>query len=494
MASGILKKLAGQTAIYGVPNIVGRFLNYLLVPLHTAIFVDPSFYGIITVMYAYASILMIALSYGTETTYFRFLQKHDEPKVFTTLFASLLITGSIAIALAFSFSENIASAIGYENYSHYVKVFALILVFDSISALTLARLRQYEKAKAFAAINIGGIAINITLNLVIIFGLYPYAQSNPDWQYAEYFIDKNALIFLIFVANLAQAVVKILAATAVAIKQKFAKIEWQFLPGFWKYGGTIAAIGLLGILNETADRIFLKEIISGTHNETYADLQVGIYGANYKLAMLVTLFVQAFRFAAEPLFFKNAESTEKRGLLAYILNYFTAFALVIALVISLNLEAFKFFIRSPTYYAGLQAVPILLLANVFFGVSINLSIWYKMSKKTHLGIYIALVGAVITICGNMFFIADYGFMASAYSTLVCYAAICIVSYFMCQKHYPIPYHIKKLLILFGIAITLYIGATSFFNESNTLNTVVKNLGIIFFALAAIKVIKSKRLA
>tara|TARA_R110001592_G_scaffold325782_7_gene606433 strand:+ start:25798 stop:27282 length:1485 start_codon:yes stop_codon:yes gene_type:complete len=494
LAGGVLKKLAGQTAIYGLPNIVGRFLNYLLVPLHTLIFVDPSYYGIITVMYAYASILMIALSYGTETTYFRFIQNQDEGTVFGSLWASLAITGLAFLGFAFYFSNEIAAAIGFAEFDHYIKVFALILVFDSMSALALARLRQYEKAKQFALINILGIVFNVGLNLLIILVLFPYTENNPDWKFAEYFKDKNALIFLIFLANLAQAIIKLIAASWVAIKSNLLKLQWTILPKFWKYGGTIAVIGLLGILNETADRIFLKEILGRNHGETYADLQVGIYGANYKLAMLVTIFVQAFRFAAEPLFFRNAGANGKKELLGTVLNYFSAFVLLIALVISLNIDYFKFFIRNESYYPGLIVVPVLLLANVFLGISINLSIWYKMSKKTHMGIYLAIVGAIITLAGNFIFIESYGYMASAYSTLACYGTICLLSYFMGKRHYPIPYQIKKIGLLFAMALALYIGSNSIVSESNMLQVALRNIGIILFAVMAFKVVKSKRLA
>lgn len=494
MAGGVLKKLAGQTAIYGLPNIVGRFLNYLLVPLHTLILVDPSYYGIITVMYAYASILMIALSYGTETTYFRFIQTKEEGKVFGSLWASLAVTGSLFIAIAFFFSDGIASFIGYAQSGHYIKVFALILVFDSLSALALARLRQHEKAKLFAAINISGILVNIGLNLVIIFALFPFAKNNPDWAWSRYFQDDNALIFLIFLANLAQAIIKLIAASWGAIKTKFIALEWNILPQFWKYGGTIAFIGLLGILNETADRIFLKEILGKSHGHAYADLQVGIYGANYKLAMLVTIFVQAFRFAAEPLFFKNAGENGKKDIISTVLNYFTAFVLFITLFISLNLDYFKFFIQNNSYYPGLVVVPVLLLANVFLGISINLSIWYKMSKKTHMGIYLAIVGALVTLGGNVFFIQSYGYLASAYATLACYASMCVLSYFMGQKHFPIPYQIKKIALLFFLAGGFYMGLNAIVHESNILQVALRNIGIILFALMAYKVAKSKRLA
>ena len=494
MAGGVLKKLAGQTAIYGLPNIVGRFLNYLLVPLHTLILVDPSYYGIITVMYAYASILMIGLSYGTETTYFRFIQSQKEGKVFGSLWASLAISGSLLTLLAFYFANELASAIGYPSSGHYVKVFALILVFDSLSALALARLRQHEKALQFALINISGIAMNIGLNLVIIFVLFPYAKSHTDWVLADYFQDDNSLIYLIFLANLAQAIIKLIAASWGAIKSKFISIDWSILPQFWKYGGTIAFIGMLGILNETADRIFLKEILGNTHGDAYADLQVGIYGANYKLAMLVTIFVQAFRFAAEPLFFRNAAEDGKKEILGTILNYFTAFVLFITLFISLNLDYFKFFIQNDSYYPGLVVVPVLLLANVFLGISINLSIWYKMSKKTHMGIYLAIVGALVTLAGNFIFIPYYGYIASAYATLACYASICFVSYFMGKRHFPIPYQIKKIGLLFCLAGGVYFGLNAIVHESKLLQVVLRNIGIILFALMAYKVAKSKRLA
>ena len=204
--------------------------------------------------------------------------------------------------------------------------------------------------------------------------------------------------------------------------------------------------------------------------------------------------MQAFRFAAEPLVFRNAGANGKKELLGTVLNYFSAFVLLIALVISLNIDYFKCFIRNESYYPGLVVVPVLLLANVFLGISINLSIWYKMSKKTHMGIYLAIVGAIITLAGNFIFIESYGYMASAYSTLACYGTICLLSYFMGKRHYPIPYQIKKIGLLFAMALALYIGSNSIVSESNMLQVALRNIGIILFAVMGFKVVKSKRLA
>ena len=478
MISGALKKLAGQTAIYGLPSIVGRFLNYLLVPLHTSILSNPADYGVITVMYAYVSLFVVILGYGMETCYFRRSQDENESSVFSSILFMLGLSSLLFVGLSFLFSTDLAEAIGYPGKDYYITVFALILGLDTLSSFALARLRHHEKAIKFATVNLVGIAINIGLNLVFLLVLHPYSLNNPEWAFAQYFNTTEMLVLSIFVANLIQSSVRFILALAFALKYKLGTINFSLLPAYFKYGFYIMVIGLFGIVNETADRIFLKSILGKELGQTQADFQIGVYGACYKLSILVSLFIQAFRFAAEPFFFKSASQENKRAQIATVLHYFLAFSLIVALGIALNLDFFKFFIQSEAYYEGLSIVPVLLLANVFLGISVNLSIWYKMSDKTYLGLYVALFGVLITVIGNYFFIPEYGYRASAYTTLVCYIGVAVISYLMGQKHFPIPYNIKLITILIIDAIAVYTIVKLINFENDVLNILLSNTLII----------------
>lgn len=449
--SGI-KILAKQTAVYGLSSILGRFLNYLLVPIHTAYFTQVQ-YGVLTEMYAYVSLLVVLLTYGMETAFFRFFTKYPDKKgkVFGTALISLSVTAAIFILFCVFNKQAIADFLKYPDHSEYVVWFAIIVGFDAVSSIPLARLRSENNAKQFALVSLSNIAINIGLNLIFIF--FFLDNSNPDGIGIGY----------VFIANLIASIVKL-----ALLSPKFFDIKIQFDKALWKemfkYAWPILFFGLAGIVNETMDRIMLPDILydkfieegmSAQDAGERAKAENGIYGAVYKVSILITLFVQAFRFAAEPFFFnQEKENPNAKKVYSQVMNIFVAIMSILFLGIMLYIDIIKYFIDS-SYWVGLKVVPILLLANIFVGIYFNQSIWYKLNGKTIWGLYLSLIGAGITLIVNVIFIPQYSYEACAWATFFAYLAMMVSSYYFGQKHYPIRYNVKKVMFYLGFAVALF---------------------------------------
>lgn len=456
-----LKKLLGQTVIYGASSIIGRFLNYLLTPLFTsaAIF-SPDQFGIITEMYAYVAFLVVMLTYGMETTYFRFSNQEgsDEKSVYKNVLTSLISTTGLFIILAIFFSQSIANWLKYPEHSEYVIWFALIVGLDALGSIPLARLRKENKAKKFAMVNLVNIGVFISMNLFFLVYCRLNYETNSNWL-IELVYSPEIGVGYVFISNLLASIIKF----SMLIPQLNIKlgIDKKLLSKMLWYTAPLLLAGVAGIINETLDRTMLKEIlysqnlangVSHTQALVSAQTQLGIYGANYKITMIIAMAIQAYRYAAEPFFFKEAKSGNALNTYALIMNYFVVVVCIMFLGISLNLQVFRYFTPNEAYWVGLSIVPILLFANLSLGVYFNQSVWYKLSNKTVYGALIALIGATITVVINYLFIPRYGYVASAWATLICYVSMMTVSYFLGRKHYPIPYNLKK--IGFYVFITL----------------------------------------
>lgn len=466
--SNPIKKLLGQTAVYGLSSIVGRFLNYMLVPLYTAV-LPVATYGVVSELYAYVAFLIVFLTFGMETAYFHFLQKRDDKQaVFNSSFLSVLMLNGGFILLLLLLYQPFANAMLYGDHPEYIILLGIIVVIDAISALPLAKLRAEERAVKFAVIQFSSILVNIGLNLFFLYFLFDPAR--PD----------EGVLFILIV-NLISSLVK-----PVALFKDFTGIVWKIdfsaIKELVKYAFPLMIAGMAGIVNETIDRILLKQMLfDGTAESLkYATEQVGIYSANYKLAMLVTIFLQAYRYAAEPFFFAQSKSLDRDKQYRRIMNFLVAVLCLIFLMVTLNLEIFKLFIRSEAFYVGLKVVPILLLANIFLGIYINQSIWYKLSGQTKFGAYIAIGGALLTVLVNVIFIPTYGYMASAYATLIVYAAQTIASFLLSRKYYPIKYNIRKFFLYMGVALLFFFIGRSIHFENSYIQFVSRNLLLVLF--------------
>ena len=443
-----LKKLASQTAVYGASHIIGRFINYLLVPLHTATFATAE-YGINNLMYSYVTFFNVLLTYGMETAFFRYAQKHDKPdEVYSTGLSSLIGSSSVFVLLGLLFASPIAQTIGIGAHPEYVIYFVLIIAFDAVCALPFAYLRQQNKALKFALVKNLSIFINILLNLYFLL-VCPYVFNKHQIQLPLYTGKMD--VGYIFLANLIASVITIplLLSEFLAItKARFNKTLWRQL---MVYGLPLMVVGFAGMINEALDRIILSYMYTDAQKGLEA---TGIYGANYKLAILMTLFIQAFRYAAEPFFFNHAKTSDKRDIYGHVMNYFVLVCLGLFLVVTLYIDVFKHFIDS-RYWEGLKVVPVLLMANLFLGVYYNLSVWYKLSDKTNVGAVISLIGAGITIAANFALIPILGYEGSAWATLICYFSMVVISYFLGNKYYPIPYQVKQLSAYISLALLLF---------------------------------------
>jgi O-antigen/teichoic acid export membrane protein len=465
-----IKKLLGQTAVYGLSSIVGRLLNYLLVPLYTHVFADPSDYGVVSELYAWVAFLVVFLTFGMETAFFRFLQeKEDKDKVFLNGFLTVIGVNILFFLTLLFFNQDIADLLLFSEHNEYIILLGAIVCIDAVTALPLAKLRAENKALKFASIQFASILVNIALNL--FFMLVLFDPERPE----------EGVLFILF-ANLIASLVK-----PILLYKHFFNLRLNFDFELAKemgiYAVPLVIAGFAGIINETIDRILLKHMLydgSSHASLTFAEAQVGIYSACYKLAMLVTILLQAYRYAAEPFFFAQMKNEEKNKIYAKVMNFFVATVCLVFLVVSLNIDFFKLFIRNDAYYVGLGVVPILLLANVFLGIYYNQSIWYKLSGQTKFGAYIAIGGACITILVNVIFIPKYGFYASAWATLIVYAAQMVASYLLGQKYYPIKYNLRKFGLYLGVALLFY-GITRLLSiESSMTKFFVHNLLIMSY--------------
>lgn len=472
----------GETAVYGLSSVVGRLLNYLLVPLHTSVFLTNE-YGVYGYLYSYIGLLMVLLTYGFETAFFRFTQESsDRSSAFGTAVSSFFVSTLVFLGLFLIFNQSIADLIKIPQHPEYIVWFALIIAFDVLVAIPFARLRLEGKAFKFAAIKILNILINIGFNLFFLL-LCPYLLKEQIGADLIHKIYKPEIgIGYIFIANLLAS-----GATFLVFLPSFLKEKLNFNKALWKkmfrYAAPLIVVGLAAMVNELLDRILLKFCLNGS--EEYVNGQIGIYSACYKLAVLMALFTQAYRMAAEPFFFSESKQVDAKQKFAQLMNYFVLFAGLIFLGVTFFIDWFKYFISNEAYWVGLPVVPVLLMAYFFLGVYFNLSVWYKLTDKTIYAAFISIIGAILTVVMNLILIPKIGFYGSAWTTLTVYVCMTLMSYFLGQKHYSVPYDIKNLCLIFVIALLFYF-LTDFIIAPNVslINTYISKI-VLLLAYCAI---------
>ncbi|MGZ8143284.1 MAG: lipopolysaccharide biosynthesis protein [Methylosarcina sp.] len=449
---GILGKLASQTAIYGISSIFGRFLNYLLVPLYTYSF-SAAEYGVVSEFYAYAGFFSVLLLFGFETGYFRFRNK-DNPRrdrAYSTALWFILLINLSFLSFILLINPKLSAALNYANHPEYVMWFAIILCLDAVASIPFARLRAENRAMRFASVKVIEILVTIAFSLFFILYCPKAYQENPSsWISLVY----NPAIGLgyVFIANLIATGVKFLL-----LLPQLKGLIWGFDRTLFVrmacYSLPMVVIGFAGIINEMLDRALLKYLLP---YDVKTNLKMlGIYSACYKLSILMSLFIQAFRYATEPFFFAYADNSDARKVYADVLKYFVIFCMFIFLLVTLYIDFFKYFIGAE-FRSGLDVVPILLMANLFLGIYVNLSIWYKLTDRTLMGAMVSLAGAVLTIVLNLYWIPLLGYRGSAWATLACYASMAVLSYLLGRKYYPVAYDMKRILgyILLGVCLYL----------------------------------------
>ena len=475
-----LKKLAGQTAIYGGSSIIGRLLNYMiLTPLFTYIFrEDIASFGMLTELYSYLVFLLVILTYGMETAFFRYSKLENPQKVYSNALISLFFTSSIFVFVIFLQLDNIANFLDYSANPEYIMWFAIIIGIDTFSAIPFAKLRNENKALKFAGIKLITIFITIALNLYFLV-LAPYLAENTPEHFLLYFYTPNLGIAYVFIANLIASSLTLLLLSTEIIKVKIS-FDVELAKKMLKFALPLLVVGLAGSINEVLDRVLLKFLLPDKEN---AMAMLGIYGANYKLSILMTLFIQTFRYAAEPFFFSTVDKKGSKKMYADIMKYFIIFGLFIFLGVMMYIDILKYFI-APEFHSGLNIVPVLLLANLFLGIIFNLSIWYKLTNLTKYGAVISVIGALITISLNVLLIPTMGIMGSAWATFFCYFSMMVISFYWGRKIYFVDYDLISIFKYFVIVITLYfISITIEFNSEilkYLVNTVVLGIFFIYF--------------
>lgn len=453
-----IKKLAGQTAYYGISSILGRVLNFLLIPIWTDRLIENQ-YGAVTELYAYVALCLIVYTFGMETAFFRFSTKDNKLKTYHSTATAVLITSTIFSGLIFLLSGDIANALGKGVQQVYVQYMAAILFIDGIIAIPFAKLRLEQKALKFALVKVGVISITIALNLLFIIVL-PDIHDGKYLNGMQGFVDKfynpEYGIGYIFTANLL-ANLLYLPLLWKEFFQIRLSIHWNTFKPMLIYALPIFLMGLGGMFNEQGYAIILKHVASDDL-ATSPEAALGIFSGAFKLSVIMMLGIQAFRYAAEPFFFSHAENKEAPALFARIMHYFVIFNVVILVAVALNIGLISdIFLRKEAYKEALYVLPILLVAKLFYGIYVNLSVWFKLTDKTIYGTYYALVGAVITLVGNLFLIKHIGYYGSAITALACYATMSILCYLKGKKDFPIPYNFKPLISYIIVAILLIYG-------------------------------------
>lgn len=436
---GIIKKLASQTLIYGLSSMLGRFINFLLVIPHTEYLKSVEAYGDVTTLFAFMAFFNIVLTYGMDTAYFNFIRNgHPEKKVFAIAQKSLLMSTLVFIVISLVLAPQGAAFLGFPGKTEYVYVCLIFLVFDALSILPFARIRFQERPLKFAAIKLVNILVNVALNYLFL-------------AYTPTFLEGFGQVTLIFLANAIASIVSFLLLSPLAFDIGIA-FDKALYNKMLHYAWPLIFVGLAGMVNETLDRTLLKRLLSAEEGS----YQNGIYGAFYKLTMVMTMFVQAYRFAAEPLFFKQKDGEESTRMYADVMYWFVGVCAFIFLSCMYFIEPLAhLFIKRSDFFKdpnGFYVVPILLMANMFLGIYYNLSIWYRFTNNTRKGAVIATSGALMTILLNFILIPVYGFVACAWITMGVYGGMCVASYLIGKRHYPVPYHIGRYLLLMTLAI------------------------------------------
>lgn len=444
-----IKKLAGETVIYGFTTILGRFVNWLLVPLYAGIFATQE-YGIVINLMSYTALLMVLLTYGTETGFFRFATTDNKNNVFSTLMTSLSVTTLLFIGLTSLYLREIADFLNIAEHKEYLVLLMITVSIDVISSIPFALLRLECRPIRFGIIKLVNIGINIGLNLFFLL-LCPYLERKGI---SLPFYNPDGGIVYIFISYLIASVFTFLLLLPYLLKFRF-YFSFGLLKSILKYSFPLLIVSLAGMINLQGDKIMMPKILGEVMSQEEALSMTGIYGANYKLALVMYIFTQGFRFAFEPFFFNYSKQQDSKKIYKDVFLYFTGFGLMIFLGMMYWIDIIKLFVRRPEYFAGIVIVPWVLMANLFQGMYYSLSLWYKLTDKTIYGAYMAIIGCIITLSMNIILLPRIGYLGSAYAVFTCFFVMCILSLIWGKKFYAIKYDLGKISFYFLLTIIFY---------------------------------------
>lgn len=475
--------LAKDTAVYGISSIVGRFLNWCLVPLYTIMFPAEE-YGVVTFVYSVVALVLIILTYGMETGFFRFAN-HDKWKdpmtVYSTSLISLATTSTLFVIAVACFLDPVTHAMECDGHSSYVMMMAVCVAIDAFLAIPYSYLRYRKRPMRFATLRLINIGINIGLNLFFILLCPKLQQWCPEA--VSWFYRPDFGIGYIFLSNLIASAVNL-----VIMVPELRGFTWRFdrrlLREMLVYSAPLLVLGVAGVMNQTIDKLLYPSLVS---NPAEAMTGLGIYGANYKVAIVMVMFIQAFRFAYEPFIFSQAREQGASKLKAYsdAMKYFVLFALMLFMGVMFYLDILKYFI-APSYFSGLKVVPVIMMAELFFGIFYNLSLWYKLTDRTIWGMWFSLFGLAVTVTLNVILVPRIGYMGCAFAALCSYGLMMIASYIIGRRKYPIDYQTGRIASYFAIAAVCYVIGMYCLPDSRPVEYIVRFLILSFFAWIVIR--------
>ena len=475
-----LKKLTGDTAIYGVSSIVGRFLNWWLNPYWTYIFINQAEVGKIINVYAYVAFLFVFLTYGMETGFFRFASgKNDKDAVFSTSLISIFSTSTIFVLAIIFFKDNLAVALDIAGKPEFIVIMGITIALDVISTIPFAKLRLQLRPIRFAYIKFINIGINIGLNFFFL-SICPLIEKHYPESYFSNIYNFEYGIGYVFIANLISSVVTLL----LLIPEMNVRLNFdrKLMGKMLNYSFPILIVGITGMINQNIDKILLPKLLPESEEPMK---QLGIYGTAFKMAVLLNMFIQAFRFAFEPFFFSQKADGETNKMYVLIMKYFT----IIGLVIFLGMSTFSDLIMSinaPQYREGVGVVPIILLANLFMGIYFTLSLWYKLTDKTRFGAYFGILGSIITIVLNIVLIPVIGYYASAIAILSCFVMMTVASYLLGNKYYPLKYDVKIFIFYLLLSLIFFAIYWMFRTDDSPKYALAILINIVFIGIIILK--------
>lgn len=469
-----VRKLAGQTAIYGLGTIIPRFLNYaVLTPFYTRIFSDTRDYGVITEIYAWMVLLLVVLTYGMETGFFRFSQeKENNDKVYGTALVSLFVTSLLFIILANVFIKPLSSLMNYRNNPDYIRMFAGIVAIDAFTAIPFAKLRRDNRPGLFSLIKV----INVVITISLVFFLLSVApgiwEKSTGWFRKAY--NPEYKVGYVFMANLIASSITLLMVIPVIIKVKL-KFDLDIWKRMINYSFPLLLAGISGTINDALDKIILRRLLGNDEGLS----AVGEYGAGYKIGVLMALFIQMYRFAAEPFFFERAKKSGAKESYAFIMKYFILVMLAVYLVINLYITGFQYIVGE-NYRESIIVVPIISMAYLLYGIYINHSIWYKLNDLTFYAVYITLIGAAVTVIINLVFVPEFGYIAAAWAHIASYGSMIIFSFIFARNHFVVDYQMEKIVPYFVIVLAMVIFSLFYRYRSLTQELIVNTLLFLGF--------------
>jgi len=488
MAGSGMKSLAKDTAIYGLSSILGRVLNWFLMPLHISIFTNTIEYGKVSRIYGLTALFLVLLTYGLETGFFRFMNKKEEnaDKVYSTSLITIGCTSLLFILFSICFITPISEWLRYTDHREHIMIMAIVVALDAFMTIPFAYLRQQKRPKRFAALKLAFIFFNIFFNLFFLVFCPWIKEAYPDFILNKFY-HQDIGIGYIFLANLISTLAVLILLIPTTMKGLKIDFDKSLLGRLLKYSFPLLMLGLAGVISQTVAQLVYPYLPFDSVEE--ADRQLGIYSACVKFSVIISMFIQAFRYAYEPFFFgKNKDGKDNTKSYADAMKYFIIFVLLIFLVVMFYIDIIQYIMHriGRNYAIGLDVLPYAMMGEIFFGIYFNLSVWYKLTDKTKYGAYFSILGCVIQVVMNIVLVPIYGYIASAWATFACNLIIAAISYFIGQKYFPIKYDLKSIFLYFIVATVFYIAAMYPQIDNELLRMGYRTLFLIAFAAIVIK--------